>query len=51
MVMRKTAAFFIETYRDIFTKEYDTYDDTNTKYSLSGTCVFCSIAASQVPAQ
>lgn len=51
MVLRSCAAFCIEVYRDIFTKNFDAYDEPNTNYSLVGTCIFCNIAANQVKSQ
>ena len=45
MVLRSCAAFCIEAYRGVFTKEYDTYDEPGKQFTLKGTCVFCDIAA------
>ena len=45
MVMRSTAAFFINVYRDVFTAEFNVYDNPGTKYSLRDKCLFCDIAA------
>ena len=38
-------AFFKNVYRDIFTREFDTYDDveSNKIASLTGKCTFCDI--------
>ena len=42
MVMRSTAGVIKTAYRDVFTKEFDVYDDEKTQASLKA-CSFCQI--------
>ena len=49
--MKKIGGFIIETYRDLFTSDYDVYDSQGTNYSMKDKCVFCSIASDSMPGQ
>ena len=44
MVMKSVVGYAIEVFRDVFTTEYDVYDQPGVNFSLSKKCTFCRIA-------
>ena len=40
---KKIVGFFVEGYKDRFTKDYNVYDDEGSEGGLRGTCIFCDI--------